>query len=217
MQLLLRRVQCDFDGASIHALSPSDILIEQARHLLKHLCGEHTRVSWVLEFWRHIRNRTGDNDFWRHAETCAPGLIHGDIAMATAAWLAEDLFGGIQAEIPPQWRVDALPVRVRLWLERYARRLLFSDTIGNKLYALLRNELPGGARQARTTFQILLPRVLPVAMLEAQPHESRSQKWARYRIEAHFIFRRLWFHLREGIRFAIEVSRWNRTVARVGR
>lgn len=217
MQLLSRRVQYDFAGARIHALSPPDILIEQARHLLKHLCGEHTRVSWVLEFWRHIKSRTGDNDFWCRAVSCAPRLTHGDLALAMASWLAEDLFGGIQAEIPPQWRVDALPVRVRLWLERYARRLLLSDAIGSKLYALLRNELPGGARQKRTTFQILLPRVLPAAMLEAQPHESRSQRWARYRIEAHFVLRRLWFHLREGIRFAVEVSRWNRTVARVGR
>lgn len=217
MQLLARRVKRDFDGARICALDPADILVEQARHLLKHLCGEHTRLGWVLEFWRHLRNRKGDYDFWRRAESCAAELTNGDLAMGVAAWVAEDLFGGTQADLPPQWRSDALPVRVRLWLEQYVRRLLLSDTIGNKLYALLRNELPGGTRQMRTTSQILLPRVLPAAILEAQPHESWSQKRARYRIEARFIFQRLWFHLREGTRFAVEASRWSRTAARTGR
>lgn len=214
MQVLSRRQMREFNGAGIYALAPADILIEQARHLLKHLCGEHTRVSWVFEFWRHIRNRKNERDFWRAAESCAADLTHGDLAMRVAAWLAEDLFGGTQAEIPARWRTDALPVRVRLWLERYARSLLLSDTIGNKLYALLRREVPGGAEGQRTTCQILLPRVAPAPILTAQHNESWPQKRARYRVEAQFIIRRLWFHLREGVRFAIEASRWNRAVAR---
>jgi hypothetical protein len=214
MHLLSRRQMREFDGASIYALSPADILIEQARHLLKHLCGEHTRVSWIFEFWRHVRYRRNQRDFWRTAESCAADLIHGDLAMGMAAWLAENFFGGTQAEIPPRWLTNALPGRVRLWLERYACSLLLSDTIGNKLYALLRRELPGGTGGQRTTCQILLPRVAPAPILHAQPNESWPQKRTRYRVEAHFIIRRLWFHLREGIRFAIEASRWNRAVAR---
>jgi hypothetical protein len=217
MQLLSRRVMREFDGAKIHALYSADIMIEQARHLLKHLCGEHTRLSWVLEFWRHIRSRREDTEFWHRAESCAAEARQADLAMGTAAWLAEELFGGIQAEIPVRWRSEALPFRVRLWLERYARGLLLSDTIGNKLYALLRREVPGSANQPRSTCQIILPRVLPAAILEAQPHENRLQRWARYRVEADFILRRLWFHLREGIRFGVEASRWNRAAARVGR
>ncbi len=216
-QWLSRRVMRKFDGAKIHALSEPDILVQQAIHLLKHLCGEHTRISWALEFWRHMRNRRGDSDFWRRAESCAAESAQGDLAMGVAVWVAEELFGGTQVEIPVQWRGEALPVRVGLWLERYMRQLLLSDTIGNKLYALLRKEVPGGTQETRTTRQILLPRVLPAAILEAQPNESGSERWERYCVEFRFVFWRLWFHLREGVRFAIEVLRWNRTAARAGR
>lgn len=216
-RLLQRRTTRDFGGVGIYVLSPADILVEQARHLLKHLCGEHTRVSWVLEFWRHVNSRRGDSEFWRHTEICATQLTHGDLAMGVAVWVAEELFGGAQAEVPQQWRSDALPVRVRLWLERYARRLLLSDTIGTKLYAFLREELPPGILPLRTTRQILLPRVLPAAVFDVPPNESWSRRWARYRAEARQILWRLWFHLREGIRFAIEVPRWYRTAARTGR
>jgi hypothetical protein len=31
------------------------------------------------------------------------------------------------------------------------------------------------------------------------------------------VFRQLWFHFCEDVRFAVEASRWNRTVARIGR
>jgi Uncharacterised nucleotidyltransferase len=216
-RLLSRRVKREFDKSWIYALSTPDILVQQAVHLLKHLCSEHTRLSWVLEFWRHIRSRQGDGDFWPRAESCASEFTHADLAMGMAVWVAEDLFGSTGIGIPAQWRSDVLPVRVKLWLERYARQILLSDTIGNKLYAFLRREMPDGTREVRTTLQIFLPRVLPTAILEARPNETRSEKWRRYCVEARFVLWRLWFHLREGARFAIEVLRWNRTAAGVGR
>jgi len=49
-----------FEGIWIAALSAADIMVQQALHLMKHLCGEHTRLSWVLEFWRHVRLRESD-------------------------------------------------------------------------------------------------------------------------------------------------------------
>ncbi|HEV2136056.1 MAG TPA: nucleotidyltransferase family protein [Terracidiphilus sp.] len=216
-QLLSRRVMCEFGGHRFYALSSADSLVEQARHLVKHLCCEHVRLSWVLEFWRHLGSRRGDTEFWHRAKSCAAELAHGEEAVAMAIWLAENFFGGTRAEIPPQWRTDALPVRVRLWLEHYARTLLLGDTMGNKLCALLRKELLGSAQNHRITRQRLLPRFSPEKILDAQPNESHSQMWARYGAEARFIIQRLWSHFREGIRFAVEASRWNRTVARIGR
>ena len=215
--LLSRRVTGEFEQARISALAPADILVEQARHLLQHLCSEFTRLSWVFEFWRHVHSRLGDGEFWRRAEFTADEVTYGNLAMGVAAWVAEDFFGGIQAVVPARWRSDALPVRVRLWLERYSRRLLLSDTPGNKLYALFQKEVPGGPYEARTICQILLPRVLPAPILEAPPHENLSQRWGRYRVEARSIVERLWFHFREGVHFAVEASRWNRAVARIGR
>lgn len=216
-RLLSRRVIRDLDGARVFALSPADILTGQARHLLKHLCGEHTRLSWVLEFWRHVNTTHEDDDFWCAAERSAAELAQGDLAMGMAFWLVGAFFGETSHNIPPQWRAEALPIRVRVWLERYARTLLLRDTVGNKLYALLHKELPGGALHHRTTFQILLPRVLPATLLEAPPEETPSQMRSRYLFEIRFILNRLWFHLREGVHFAVESCRWNRAVTRASR
>lgn len=216
-QMLSRRVMRELDGTSFYALSSADILIEQARHLLKHLCGEYTRLSWVLEFSRHVVSRRTDADFQLLVQSRAAEITNGNLAMGMALWLAESLFGSTPTMVPDQWRTDALPVRVRLWLERYARTLLLTDVIGNKLYALLRKEVPGSTQQPRSTFQILLPRALPAPILKAVPNETRSEKWARYCVESRFILQRLWFHFREGVRFAIEASRWNREIERIGR
>jgi hypothetical protein len=216
-QMLARRVMCEFGGPRFYALSPADILVEQARHLFKQLCGEYVRLYCLLEFWRHVTARRRDTGFWHRVGSCAAEFAHGDLAMGMAYWLAEDLFGRPTVEIPLQWRADALPVRVRLWLERYARSVLLSDTMGNRLYALLRMELLGNARHHRTTCQILLPRVSPATLLETQPNQSRSPIWVRYYIESRLVLRRLCFQLREGLRFAVEASRWSRAVARIGR
>jgi hypothetical protein len=210
---LERRVNRDFNGFRIDALAPADILVQQALHLLKHLCGEHTRLSWVLEFWRHVNVREGDDGFWRGVELVATESMNADLAMGVASSLAAQFFGK-PAGLPARWSAEALPVRVRLWLERYARRLLVSDAVGSKLYALLRREVPSAAHETRKTRDILLPRVLPAPLLESQSGESLADRWKRYGIETQFLLRRLGFHIREGVRFAVESPRWSRAVAR---
>lgn len=216
-QLLSRRVICEFGGSQFYVLSPADNLVVQARRLLKHLCSEHIHLPWVLEFWRHIGSQRGDTDFWYRAESCAAALAHGNVAVGIAFWLAEDLFCPSPADVPRQWRIDALPVPAKLWLERYARTVLLSDTIGNKLCVLLRRELLGSAQHHRTDCQRLLPTLSPAEVLKVRLNESRSQLWARCYVETCFILRRLWSHFRESVRFAVEISRWNRAVARIGR
>lgn len=212
-----RRVPVVYGSASIYCLSPADILVQQALHLLKHLCGEHTRISWILEFSRHVEFRRNDYTFLRLAERRATDFPNADLAMAISLWLSGDLFSCVDFDLPRQWRNDAIPPRVRLWLERYARSLLLNDAIGSKLYALLREQLPRLGGPARTTRQILWPRAFPGPLLQARPGEGLADRCSRYAVEVNFFMRRLWFHVREGVRFALESSRWNRTVARGGR
>lgn len=215
--LLTRRVPRSFNGSSIYALSPADILVKQATHLLKHLCGEHTRLSWILEFWRHVSARRSDERFWSEVQVRVKETTNGDLAMGIAFWLASEFFGDTGAGVPEEWRSDALPVRIRLWLERYARQLLTSDLLGNKLYALLRREVPCSPQEARKTRDILLPRVLPFRILEPQPAESVVERLDRYAIELKFFLRRLGFHIRENVRLVFESARWNRATAKVER
>jgi hypothetical protein len=212
--LLKRRWWRTFDDTPIAVLSPPDILVQQAKHLLKHLCGEYTRLAWILEFRRHVQARCVDETFWRTAERVAAGEKNGDLAMGIALWVAEEFFGRMPMELPQQWSPEALPARVLLWLKRYARVLLMGDALGSKLYALLRKEMPRGGEQERSTGEILFPRYLPTPIMRPRPRERLAERLERYAVETDFFFRRLEFHVVEGVRFGIEAPRWRRAAER---
>ena len=215
-QLLARRVELCSAPTRIYSLSPEDILVQQALHLLKHLCGEHTRVSWVLEFHRHLLARRNDSSFIQRAAAHAANFFNGNLAMAIAIWTSRELFAESGVDLPEEWCESALPPRVRLWLKRYLRSSLLSDEIGSKLYALFQAQVPGATLQGKTTSQILLPRTLPVPIFSSRQGERFKERCSRYAIEFNFFQRRLYFHIREGIRFVIEATRWNRAVAKEG-
>ena len=214
--LLTRRVSRSISGDDFETLSPPDILVQQALHLLKHLCGEHTRLSWVFEFWRHVQARRNDVHFWQQAQSIAHQEKNGNLAMGMAFWIATRMFGDIDLAEFPQWREDALPPRVRLWLERYVLDLLMSDTTGSKLYALLRVEIPCRPDELRSTNKILFPHYLPARLTTPTPNESARDQWERLKVERDFFLRRLHFHVTEGIRFGIEVARWKKALIRCG-
>jgi hypothetical protein len=216
-QLLERRVELCHAPARIYSLSPEDILVRQALHLLKHLCGEHTRISWVLEFRRHILTRCDAPSFFQRAASCAANSFNGSLAMAVAIWSACELFSDSGVNLPEEWRESAIPPHIKLWLERYLRNLLLSDEIGSKLYALLQTQVPSAPSTVRSTSQILLPRTLPAPIFRSRPGERLTERCSRYAIELSFFQRRLRFHIREGIRFIIEATRWNRAIAKEGR
>jgi hypothetical protein len=215
--LLTRREWRVFNDTEIAVLSPPDILLQQAKHLVKHLCGEYTRLSWVLEFRRHVQNRLGDDVYWRSVERIASGEKNGDLAIGMALWVAEEFFGKIPMEMPRQWSAEALPARVLLWLKRYARSLLMGDAIGSKLYALLHREMPGAVEQQRSTCKILFPHYLPAPIMQRRSRERLVERMERYAVEMDFFFRRLQFHVVEGVRFGIEASRWRRNAERCER
>jgi len=211
-----RRIR-DFKGVRISTLSPADILVQQALHLLKHLCGEHTRLSWVLEFRRHVETRKADAAFWAEARLVAAQVQNGDLAMGVAFWLAKAMFGPLDCVTPASWRAEALPERVGLWLRFYADEVLLSDAAGSKFYALLRGEIPGQCDEGKSARRILLPVCWPSRMGRPSRRERLRPRGHRYLIESQYFLTRLRFHVMEGFRFAIEVSRWRRAVARCGR
>lgn len=214
--LACRRVRF-FDGFRISSLLPADILVRQALHLLKHLCGEHTRMSWVLEFRRHVESRRDDHSFWDEVRLVAAQEHNGNLAMRVAFWLGESVFGPFDFEIPELWEAETLPERVRLWLSRYASEVLYSDSVATKFYALLLKEAPGQGGDGRSTLSVLLPTRLPSGITKAPQGEGVLHRLKRYGIEFRHFWKRFRFHVVEGARFAVEVSRWRRAVARCGR
>src|ERR1700743_2579503 len=80
-------------GEALRSLSPSDLFMQQALHLFKHICGEYTRASWVLEYWRHVLARRNDAAFWQEVRSLADDEPQADIAIGTVTLLATHLFG----------------------------------------------------------------------------------------------------------------------------
>ncbi|HEY3703885.1 MAG TPA: SLBB domain-containing protein [Terracidiphilus sp.] len=212
LDTLARRQVREIEGVPIASLSPADILVQQAAHVLKHLCGEHTRIAWILEFRNHVQARQADLAFWREVEGNAAKAPNGNVAMGVALWLSSRFFGPIQANLTERWSEQNLPQRVRLWLVRFADRVLLSDSVGNKYYGLLRNQLAVASHEISMR-TILFPSCLPALITKPQANESLRSRARRYTIEASYFWRRLRFHLIEGIVFGIEFVRWRRAVA----
>jgi hypothetical protein len=210
------RIRTFEGGASVSCLSGPDTMVQQALHLLKHLCGEHTRMSWVLEFWRHVHSMKDDAGFWAEVRALAGEEDgRGNIAMAVSLWLAADIFDDAAPELTREWTSQHLPKRVRLWLELYSRGLLLGDSVGSKLYAILRREVPFVGSGSTNLRKILLPSYLPARITKTVSGETILSSLRRWFIEACYFYTRLRFHLVEGLRFAVESTRWKRAVARV--
>lgn len=196
------------------ALSAADILVQQGQHLFKHLCGEYTRASWVLEFWRHVCARRNDAAFWREVELVASEEPGTTIAIGAATLLATLLFGSFAPAELSRWSMEKLPPAICLWIQLYGRRVLLSDTPGSKLYLLLRKELaPQSAEEHVARRRLLVPLHWPQRITRPKKNETLSSRLRRYKVQAHFVMRRMRFHIAEGIGLAIESLRWQRRLA----
>jgi hypothetical protein len=196
-----------FEGIKVPALSAADIMVQQALHLMKHLCGEHTRLSWVLEFSRHVRVRENDYAFWNEVSSIAAAEPQGDLAMSMSLWLVAEMFESGPCIKNPQWAVDRIPDGVLLWLRCYARELLLSDSHASKLYLLLRRQLPNRP-DMKSTARLMFPLCRPGRITVPVPGETMGDRLARYRIELGYSWQRLRFHVFEGTRLGIEALCW---------
>ena len=131
---------------SSHRCRPPTFVVQPSLRLLfKHLCGEHTRASWVHEFWRHVQARRGDANFWLEVWSRIAAIEpQAELALAAAVLLSKLTFGGTAPESLDRWAADRLPRKVRLWVETFGTRVLLADSPGNKLYLILRQELRDG-------------------------------------------------------------------------
>jgi hypothetical protein len=216
-RLTRARARC-FDGMMIPALVPADALVQQGLHLFKHLCGEHTRASWVLEFWRHVQSRRGDLGFWNEVKSVAEAEPQASVALGASTLLATLAFGGESApEALTRWTIDCLPFAVRLWVETYGCRVLTAGSPGNKLYLILRQQLPQSHGATTNFLHLVFPLHLPPPITSSQPGEGFMTRLGRCRIEISHVFARMLFHLVEGMRYAVEAARWQRRLAEAAR
>ena len=208
----LTRATCkEVQRGRIPCLSFADIFVQQGQHLFKHMCSEHTRASWVLEYWRHIGARRSDDAFWAEVQTIALESPGASMAIGAANLLAAIMFGPVAPPELSRWSTEQLPVAVCLWIQLYGRRLLLSDSPCSKLYLLLRKELNAQPLLENASHRrLLFPLHLPPRITRPMRDERLRTRLGRYRMEAHFICHRLRFHISEGLGLAFESMRWQR-------
>jgi len=198
------------------ALSGADQMICQGLHLLSHALGEHTRVSWLLEFRHHATARRDDAGFWQELRALAEPDPQARIAIGLAARLTTEIFGAFSPPGFDSWTVDALPKGARLWAELYGRRSMLADVPGTKLSLLLHSALqevqpqPLGPNRMRA----LLPLRRPRRLLQAPPHDTLLLRLRREMVELQFLWFRFRFHVKQGTAYAIEAFRWRKLLKR---
>jgi hypothetical protein len=199
-------------GAELPALSPPDMFVQQALHILKHLCSEHTRAQWVLEFSRFIETRKDDREFWRDVEMTAGSEPQAALAIGVATDLACSVFGQSAPEALTSWSSASLPLSVRLWIEKYGRRVLLAQFPASKFYLFLREQLgmDNSAHRAAGWRNVLPRHWWPAPVICGDKDERLKDRISRYILEARVAWRRLRFHVRTGIPFVIESWRWQR-------
>jgi len=212
--LLDRRITRSLDGQAFPALSDADQFVSQALHIFGHLCSANTRVSWLLEYQRHVSVRRDDGRFWNDVRERAQTHRHAYIAIGLATLLSFRIFGG---ETPPQldeWTLARLPATVHLWADHYGREALLADFPGTKLYLLLRDELANGdGSWQREKRSALLPIHWAPRILQAGNDDKLRQRFFRSAFQLRFILFRFRFHTIQGLRYLVESRRWKRRVA----
>ena len=215
----LTRAECrSVRGELLPCLSAADAFVLQGQHLFKHMCGEHTRTSWVLEYWRHVCARYSDAAFWAEVESIAKGEPGAKTAIGAATLLTTMMFGPFAPRELSRWSMDELPAAVCLWIQLYGRRLLLSDSPVSKLYLLLRKEVyPPSPSEDVVRKRLMFPIHRPPRVTRPMAEEGLLTRLRRYRYEARFVMGRLRFHVAEGIGLAIESLRWQRRLDGVSR
>lgn len=216
---ILDRVEFrDLDGIRMPVLAPVDLFLGQALHVYKHLCGEFSRASHLLEFRRHVLARCDDDAFWNNLRAAAEGNERAVLGLGVVTLLITRIMGDFAPAALTHWTLNRLPTPARLWVEIYGNRAILGSFPGTKLYLLLQREMqPAGVSARRPPIKTLLPSRLPPPVIKAFPNEAMSVRIARYRMQLQFVLLRLRFHFVEGLRYAWQSYRWKQLRKRLGR
>ncbi len=210
---LARAGKLCFHGVCMPVLHPVDLFLGQGLHLYKHVCGEFWRTAHLIEFRRHILARYDDKAFWQELRWLVEGDLRASVGLGVIVLLISHTMGDFAPEELTCWTTDVLPIRIRLWVERYGYQSVFASHPGSKLYLVLQQELErAGLTAKRPLSHALLPSRLPPAIAYASANETLLARFGRCRRQAAFVLFRLRFHLVEGLRYVWESNRWQHYV-----
>jgi hypothetical protein len=203
-------------GITMPVFSPVDLFLGQAMHAFKDVCSAFSRTAHLLEFYRHVLARRGDDAFWRELRARAENDRRTCFGLGVLTYLITSIMGDFAPQALTMWTVEILPPSVYLWVDLYGGRTVFGNHPGTKLYLLLQRELEiAGFVGKQPVKKSLMSSRLPPIVIRASADESFLTRIARYRVQTRFIFSRLRFHIVEGVRYAVESYRWRQHLDRL--
>jgi hypothetical protein len=195
----------NFNGNEFPILSVCDQFIGLALHLFKHLNGEWTRASWILELANFIGFHHADETLWREIEGQTARDPKLKVAIGASTLIAHRTFGVHLPEVLASM-VQQLPAAVRLWIERYGDDVVCAKFPGTKLYLLLQEP----HRKREKLFPLHRPSGIVFGLGKSR---NLSLKVRQIKSTISYFFFRLRFHVTQGFSYMIEATRWKRSIA----
>ena len=203
-----------WDGLSLPVLSDLDTFIAHASHLFKHLKGEWTRASWILEYINFINYHRDNDVFWLQVDDFLTGHPDSKLSVGIATLVADRSFGLAFMPKPLVRATIELSSPIKLWVELYTDDILLARFPGTKLYLLLLRAISADSgKLSGESIRKLLPLRRPAKIIAASEGRSWRSRLKRYWAEVSYCCFRLRFHLKHGLLLLIEEPRWRRSIA----
>jgi Uncharacterised nucleotidyltransferase len=122
-------------------LSDRDRLIELALHLFKHLKGEWTRASWILEYANFVNFNEQNEVLWAEVGECALENEEIRLALGVATLISHRNFGIRRVPEVLAQAIQKLPQMITLWIDMYGKKVILAKFPGTKSHLLLRRAL----------------------------------------------------------------------------
>jgi Uncharacterised nucleotidyltransferase len=203
-----------WNGLELPILSDLNKFLGQAFHLFKHLRSEWTRASWMLEYVSFVYFHQENQALWLEVRKHLSRDPRARLAVGVVTLISEQSFG--LAFVPGILRcaVDELPVRVRLWVERYGNIVLLTKYPGTKLYLLLQAAIPHDeAKPLINISEKLFPFHRPAKITVGRGNKSLMMCLYQSRNQISYFWFRLIFHIQQSLFYMIEEARWKRSIA----
>ncbi|WP_353062190.1 nucleotidyltransferase family protein [Tunturibacter psychrotolerans] len=202
-----------WEDLELPILSDCDRFIALADHLFKHLKGEWTRASWILEYVNFVNVNEENYALWAEVRRCASESEETKLAIGVATRVSLQMFDIRRMPDALAWTIRELPPTVSLWLDRYGKKVVFARFPGTKLYLLLHWAMARdgivGSREAKSPFPLHRPARITVK----NPSSSLLVNLGKVLEEFRFFLFRLYFHLEQGCYYMLEAAHWKRSVA----
>jgi Uncharacterised nucleotidyltransferase len=203
-----------WDGLSLPILSDLDTFIGHASHLFKHLKGEWTRASWILEYVNFINYHRENDVFWLQVHNFLNGHPDSKLSVGIATLVADRSFGLPFIPKPLAIATIELSSPIKLWVELYTDDILLAKFPGTKLYLLLLRAISAeSGKLSVESIRKLFPLRRPAKIIAASEARSWKSRLKGYWAEVSYCGFRLRFHLKHGLLLLIEEPRWRRSIA----